>query len=435
MDTKGWDITYIASSAKCNENLQKNMSGLISGFDYENDGVKLQGTFGNWKIVNGGSDKYVHFEMPILKGSLNVNGTETDLTGVTPIMSIKLDFVSDPHDVNVKKLIFSLGESIADTPTKDVFAVTVDARKDPTITPEKNPAAWGIMNTSLPEVFIANKEKLSYFFAQINLVPPQDSGWISPKEMDFAYLDANEGFFVVFTCVETKDTSSFPRVPDTSILDTTNDLFVCISEKMVLQHLIQPGLPAGFGHGAKASNFEYKAVSDVPDQMEIGQIKNVGNLSTNTAEWGADTYYPEITSLDMTISNNHLHVVIYGNFDITGLAGASCSFTVTLNNQFSFDQSKQTFTFEKDSNPSHSYDKHIPWYDWLIVAPFFAGLVALILELVTNSVVSSVTSSISSAQNAKISSNLNKTVSWTGIENVTFDSAVLSQALCLKSNN
>ncbi|HAP58005.1 MAG TPA: hypothetical protein DCR93_00295 [Cytophagales bacterium] len=435
MDTKGWDIIYIASADKCNDSLQQNMSKLITGFDYEVGKVKLQGTFDTWKIVQGGSDKYVHFEMPIKSGSLDINGNKTDLAGVTPIMSIKLDFVSNPQDANTKNLIFSLKKDPPSSKDKDVFTVKVDARDKPTITPKSNPVAWGVMNSTLPELFQAHKEELSYVFAQINLVPPQDASWISPKEIDFAYLDAKGGHFVIFTCVENKDTSSLPRVPDTSILDTENDLFVCVSEKMVLQHLIQPGLPDGFGHGAKASNFEYKAKTDIAGQMEIGKIVNHGNLATKAAQWAADYYYPEINDLEITISNSDLHVYTGGYFDITGLAGASCSFSVTMNNAFSFDATTQEFAFKKDPNPSTSHEKHIPWYDWVLVAPFFAGLVALILALVTNAVTSSVTSSISGSQNTKLNGGLKKAVSWTGITSTSFDSVELQQAMTLKSKN
>ena len=425
----------MATTQKCNENLDKNMSGLISSFNYKSEGTEIRGTFGSWQIVNGGSDKFVHFKIPIVSGTLNVNGIKTDLTGIVPVMSIKLDFVNNPQNDNVKALTFDVDGSGSEGSSNNVFTIDVDARgKDATITPEKNPVVWGVMNSSMPQVFANNKDKLSYVFAQINLVSPQSGSWLAPKEMEFAYLDANEGFFVIFTCITTKDTSSLPRVPDTSILDTTNDFFVCISERIVLENLIQTGLPAAFGHGATASNFQYEVVSETPGQMEIGKIVNNGELSTDTAKWALETYYPKIQDLEITISNNQLHVITNGSFDITGLAGASCSFQVTLNNTFSFDSSNQTFSFSEDPHPSSSYHKHIPWYDWVLVAPFFAGLVALILELVTNAVISSVTDSISSSDNAKVSANLNTIVTWNGFDNIKFTSGELAQALTMKSN-
>ncbi|MEZ4676583.1 MAG: hypothetical protein R2932_20355 [Caldilineaceae bacterium] len=101
---------------------------------------------------------------------------------------------------------------------------------------------------------------------------------------------------MTFTCVSQKDISKLPKVPDTSVLDNNNDFFVCISEKIVLEKLIQPGLPAAFGHGAKASNFCYKAVSDISGQMEIGKIVNIGQLSTDTAKWGPAPTIPKFTA-------------------------------------------------------------------------------------------------------------------------------------------
>lgn len=434
MDTQGWDIIYIATTEKCNENLGKNMSGLISTFDYKSQGIEISGTFGQWQIVNGGSDKFVHFKIPIVSGKLNVNGIKTDLAGVTPIMSIKLDFVDNPQNKDLKNLTFDVDSGGSGGTPKNVFTINVDASgEDATITSSKNPVAWGVMNSSMPQVFANNRDNLSYMFSQINLVPPQADSWVAPKEIEFAYLDVNEGFFVVFTCITTKDVSKLPRVPDTSVLDNTSDFFVCISEKIVLERLIQPGLPEAFGHGATASNFVYKAVSDIPGQMEIGKIVNNGELATDTAEWGLDTYYPKIQSLVLSINNNHLNIVVDGSFDITGLAGASCSFEVVLNNTFSFDSQSQSLKFSKDPNPKTTYNKNIPWYDWLAVAPFFLGLIALILELVTNNVTSTVTDSITSSENAKLSANLNNTVKWTGYDSTTFTSGELAQALTLKS--
>lgn len=435
MDTKGWDIIYIASTKKCNENLAKNMSGVVSDFSYQAENITLEGSFSNWQIVNGGSDKYVHFEMPIASGKLNVNGEITDLTGVTPIMSIRLDFVGDPTNTELKHLQFDLDNSNPAADQGAVFTITVDARSTPAITPEKNPVAWGILNTNLPEMLIENKEQLSYIFAQISLVPPETSGWLAPKQMEFAYLDANAGFFVVFTNVTDKDTSALPRVPDTSILDSANDLFVCMSEQLVLQQMIEPGLPAAFGHGATTANFDYQVTTSIPGQMDIGKIVNVGNLSTDTAKWGLDTYYPEITNLEIVINNNQLQVSSSGDFAITGLAGASCSFTLGMNNTFCFDPATQDVSFLQDPNPSHTYSKHIPWYDWVIVAPFFFGLVALILELVTNSVTDSITKSISVSQNSNVSAGLAKAVSWTGFSDTAFNAATLSQGLTFKATN
>lgn len=435
MDTKGWDVIYMASTQKCNSILAKNMSGLISSFDYKSGEIELSGTFGQWKIVNGGSDKIVHFQIPILSGNLSVNGVETNLAGVTPIIAIKLDFVDDPKNVGHKNLTFVAGGQGNSTASPNVFTVAVDARGDEaTITPQNNPVAWGIMNPHLPLVFSENQDQLSYVFAQINLVPPENDSWLTPREMDFAYLDANEGFFVIFTSLSVKNVSTLPKTPDTSTMDTSDDFYICVSEKVLLEKMIMPGLPAAFGHGTNASSFKYQSVTDIPGRMEIGRIVNQGALETNTAKWALTTYYPKIKSLSISIANNQLQVSTSGDFDITGLAGASCSFSVNLHNTFSFDPNSGTFSFEKDPHPSTSYQKHIPWYDWALVAPFLLGLVALILDLVTNSVTSSVTDSVSNSENARVSTALKNTVIWAGYDDLRLTSAQLAQALTLKSN-
>ncbi|MEZ4615776.1 MAG: hypothetical protein R2867_09760 [Caldilineaceae bacterium] len=100
---------------------------------------------------------------------------------------------------------------------------------------------------------------------------------------------------MTFTCVSQKDISKLPKVPDTSVLDNNNDFFVCISEKIVLEKLINRDYPLPLGTGQKLQFLLQGCIRHF-GQMEIGKIINIGQLSTDTAKWGPAPTIPKFTA-------------------------------------------------------------------------------------------------------------------------------------------
>ena len=62
MELYGWDTVFACSNSKINERLTRNMQDMIVTFDYEDNGIKISGTFSPWQIVKGGSDSLLHFQ-------------------------------------------------------------------------------------------------------------------------------------------------------------------------------------------------------------------------------------------------------------------------------------------------------------------------------------------------------------------------------------
>ena len=50
MELYGWDTVFACSNSKINERLTRNMQDMIVTFDYEDNGIKISGTFSPWQI-------------------------------------------------------------------------------------------------------------------------------------------------------------------------------------------------------------------------------------------------------------------------------------------------------------------------------------------------------------------------------------------------
>ena len=192
MDTIGWDVVYATSITKINQQLKKSMSKLVTTFQFQYNDVSFTGEFDAWQIEPNGSNAKIRFNCPIKKGSLTITSKTgqknvTDLSGIVPEMELQLTFIDSDSGANAKNLIFNCkvkGKKPGDSTPGAVTVVNSDVTGK--INPENDPETWGLLNNYLPDIFINNKEKLSYIFAQVNLALEGDESWLTPKK--FIYV-------------------------------------------------------------------------------------------------------------------------------------------------------------------------------------------------------------------------------------------------------
>jgi hypothetical protein len=440
VDTKGWDAVFVSSVAVVNKQLAANMSHLITTFDFRQGNVHFYGDFGPWQVTLNGSGKLVRFETPMNHLTLELTAAGGKVTtmpfqNVKPVMEMQLSFIGNPSNSQVKELRFNCtvkGSKPGDQTPGAVTTVTPDASGQIS---ENNPdtaAAWGLLNEHLPELFIANRDSLNYVFAQVNLVPPASDSWLAPKRFEYLYVNpvaGNTGFLAVLAVTTDRDISGLKLEIDGSLLDTTHEVFVAISEGLFLQQVIMPSLPSAFGNGATAANFVYQAATPTS-----GQIVNQGQLSAGSVREGAIDYYPKINSLSITIDGDKAVTVTNGSFDITGLLNAYVTYDVTVRNAFHYDTATNTFSFLNDPNPSVNYDKHVPWYDYvfaLIGGAIILAIVDTVISLVTDSIADSVSHSTGSGGQNTVAQAGAIVVAWNGLEHIQVQSATLAQAFSL----
>jgi hypothetical protein len=434
METYGWDIVFACSIGRMNTLMAANMSQLITSFDYSDDNIEMSGEFGVWKIVEGGSNKSVHFELPIKSGNLTIKmfHKTIKLDGVIPVMALQLAFIDNTRVANQKDLKFDcqiVGKSASDNTPGAVFTVTSDATgklHDREVDPTG--LAWSMMHDNMPKCLIANKDKLAFVFSSVDLA----ANWLSPKRFEYVYAEpakTNQGMAAlgILGVVTDRDTSHLKRNIDPNLLSDSYELFMMIAPDIFLQQTVMPGLPRAYGHGATANNF----------YLSGAEIRNNGNLNCGSVKVGLIRYYPYIDSLSIKIDDTALLMSASGRFDITGFAKAYVTFTMGATNQCKFNASTQQINFEKDPHPTKNYAKHIPWWEY-VVAAIGGGIIIAVVDTVIAVVTSSVASSVSNSLNAGGQLSTAKlgteTVRWHGLENFAVKEAGLSDAFYLRGN-
>lgn len=425
MELYGWDTVFACSNSKVNDTLKKNMQELIVSFDYEAEGIKMSGIFDVWQIVQGGSDSLLHFQTPIKSGSITAMGQTFDLAGVLPVMELQLDFIENTTTQGESDLKFDC--SVVGTKPGDTTpgAVTV-------INPDTSGKLTGvgasILHDNLSQCLIANKAKLAYIFGSIG--NPSKENWLTPKRFAYMYtqpVSGKEGSLTVLGVVTDRDISGLQKTVDSSLFSGDYSYYFLMSSELFLEHIVMPGLPKAYGHGTTTSNFK----------MSGGSIVNVGDIGCDSHKWGLITYYPKLTGLKVSIASGSLVTNASGRFDITGLANAYVTFAIGSTNKCEFHAAQKTISFDADPNPSKTYDKHIPWYDWVgaaIGGVIILGIVAGVMYAITGAIASSVSSAINASGNLSIAEIAPYNVGWNGLTNFDVKEAGLSDGFFMRGD-
>ncbi|GJL53750.1 MAG: hypothetical protein NPIRA02_08820 [Nitrospirales bacterium] len=414
MHNYGWDVVFACSGNYINRQLAKNTGSQIESFSYEDESIEVSGDFGAWQLTPGGSSQLLHLKTPIIKGHciIKSNKKTYSLDGAVPLLQLQLSFM-DGAVAGSKDLRFNcsvVGQKPNDTTPGAVTVLDPDttgalAKEDP------DRLADALLKTALAKALIANQGKLAFVFASVFMTAPKNAGWLTLKEIVYAYqqdMDKELGSFAILGMLTTTDISSHSHVYDPSLLRPSDDFGFMLSGQQFMKNLLLPKMPKAY-KGSKASEF----------RLSGNTIVNHGKVHLKEVEYGAIWYSPYITHLDIHINESSIRTIVAGRCAITGLTGAYVTFSVTSNNAAKFNPSGPFLTFEKDRHKHVTHSKYIPgWEEWLGVLTL--GILNGVAAIVGNGVEDSVSSAVSET-GVSASSMGAAMVTWPGQETVKFE--------------
>lgn len=424
MDTGGWDVVFALSMDNVNAALAQATNGLPQQFSASGTDFlpyDVEGTFGTWQIIPGGSGPLLWLQIDIAGGTAQVGSGSTleqaPLTGVAIQCELAL------------KLIPAAGGQDL------VFDVDALAPKDAPPAPGlvKPLGVTGPGSANLPEEIkdsladilcgwlVANPGLVAHVFASIN---PADSteGWLAPAQSAYCYYaqQAGPAWLVILSVVAGHSMSGLNAAVDPSLFRNAPAACVMIAGPLILQNVIQPLLPAAFGHGASASSFTYDSGA--------GLIRNTGDLATDGVTKGAITYYPTITALAMGLAGSALTTSVSGNCDLK--LNIEMTFSISTANASAFNAGDKSIAFQRDPNPQQHHDASIPWYDFFL-GPIPDLIMAIVIPVIADGIADSLSGEMESFSLARTPP---QSVSWSGLGGLTVSNAWLDGALVLEGS-
>lgn len=426
IDTNGWDIIYVCSNDSINKRLRDYMKQNEIKISYSDSNAQINLIFDPWKITHGGSGKLLRIKTPVKKGNLVLKNKSISLDGVCPLIEIQLGFLDNGIHEKIKILTFDFlvkGNSPGDSTNGAVTIVDTDLNQI-----IKNPFHINILENILPNMFIENKNKFSYIFAQINLSP--EERWMKPEKYIYSYvnrINKNDGFLAVFSVVTNRNMPQLNCINYKEILNEKNSLFLLLSERMLLENIILPELASSLGNGAKSIDFKFNEISETS-----GEIININTLKSDCVKVGDSYYYPKITKLKIKIKDSVLVTTVSGKIELKGVSGSYIIFDTQSINKFAYDKAHKRVYFIPDSEPYVDYKIHMHNWKWDI--PGLNWIALIIAQYVANNILKNISKYVNLQSSKYLEKLSNDVVCWNNIKDMKICDIILDGNLGIQGN-
>lgn len=426
MNIGQWDTICTVQTSYVNQQLANNLDQILQEFSYGGDDpfagpYTIRGTFGPWQVVPGGSNSLLHMQVPIKSGTLSPrSGSSTDISGMSVVVEISLALLPAPGSSSQHELRFDFREVGTQPGDTTPGLVTPFSVSDPNHT-----GKGSTVENAVVQCLVAHGSEVSFVFATVGVVDPGAQSWLSPTASTYNYTNpvgGGEGFLSILSATQGQDISGWDAQIDSALLSTEYPITFAVSQPLFLQNVVMPLLPRSFP-GTDASTFAYRAGTGIVSTRGFG---------TPGVQKGAITYYPEVTSLVVSASDNHLSTSAQGTCDLD-VPNAYMGFSVSASNVLQYDAGANTLHFQPDPNPTTSHDNHIPWYDYVLIA-LTGGIALAIFAIVVPIIANEIADDLNSAGTLDLSQTPPQTVMWQGMEALQVQDAGLSDLFYLRGS-
>ena len=404
MNLYGWDTGYATTINHLNKALA-DPKGVLSSFSLTEQGMTVQGQFGQWRIIEGGAGQLLHLQTAIASGTISGDGAaDAELSGISVQLEINLQFL--PSELpNHKKLAFNF-KHVGKTCTPSGPGVVTPLR---VIDPNQrlNFTQTAVLGPGIARCLVDKAPSISFAFAELNLVPPNAAdSWLTPVECAYAYYETGGGasYLVILSTTNKRDTTNLPREVDPNLISGGGDGFFAISESQFLQHVILPVLPKVYS-GTDVSYFKFEAKDNT--------IRNSKAIRLAGIKKGAITYHPKIDHLAITVSGSTVESVASGSCDMK--MGIRMTFKVAGTSAASFNAATAQLSLAKDPHPRISHKAKIPWYLW-IMGPIPDIILAIVVPIVADGIAEGLDAAVKKMSFVKAGP---QNVQWPGMKQFT----------------
>jgi hypothetical protein len=429
MQNYGWDLVYACSGDYINRQLKQNADKLIKSFVYEDTAIKVTGQFGAWQIVPGGSGPLLQFLTPITRGAVlfkTLGNVTIPLDGTVPLVQMQLSLPKGRDQTILRSLVFNcttVGKKMGDTTPGAVTVINPDTTgtlaKLPEAQKPEAALAAAMLTTGLGNVFLQNVDQLDFVFADMLPAPEgQNADWLTPMNMAYAYqqpVNGSLGGIAILGVLDNSSIDSLPRRFDANLL-SNEDFGFLLSAGAFMKNVILPSLPGAFQGNSHVYDFALNA----DNSITLAQGFNLNPVRPALID-----YTPNVTALNYHIDDDSMRCYVATTTDITGLAQAYVTNSVTSNNRAAFDTASRTLSFLDDPNKSTTEDSHIPCWEKALGGLTF-GIMNVVIEAVSLAIENSVGNLTSSKTAQSLGSVAPGLVSWSGQRSINVNAGGLA---------
>jgi hypothetical protein len=301
--TYGWDTNFAIRFPDANAAIVKQHSSPKS-FDVTapDNSCSATGTFGDWQIT-GGDGVDLHMSIPVTSGTLVYKGQNYDMSGVTAMVEVQLNYLPPPpdstkvglppssHDLKIKQT--------ASGPEKVVSVLTVDA-------PASMPFMQkGLIGGLLGVWLNANLSAFDHTFGAVTLnrmVDNKNFKWLAPTTTGYACVKGatlTDSILAVLCMTENRSNAKLAGQVSPNAIPPGGRAGFLISQERFLEKMLLPSLPGVF---PGSSSTDFKMSSDNSTVINTGRIKAKPVTNAGT------TYHPEITTLNISLVGSEIIV-------------------------------------------------------------------------------------------------------------------------------
>ncbi|MGO4313602.1 TULIP family P47-like protein [Pseudomonas sp. KB_15] len=408
MQTKGWDTISIVRQDSVNSDMAASWTTLNHEFSYASDeGYACHGVFDCWSVINGGGGRLLRLRMPIRSGFFEASGISRSLAGAVAIIEVTLSLLPQGSgQMQLKSAFLHKAEHLQQMQGDDGGWLRGITLQDPS--GSLGPYAAVVLDC-ICNYLVEHPAQFTHTFATINFSKSSAPEWVRPRKCTYAYLDS--GFLAIMAVCTERDIGALPLDIDVSGISEGGQSCYVLSARMVLEHLILPGLLQLY-QGANPQDYRFDET----------QMVNIPALRMQAIKSGLIWYTPIVFAgrNPARILGDVIAVDYQGDCDL--YAGIDMNWNGWLRMKLVLDGN--TVHFVKQSSDFKD-QVDIPWYlAWL------SPVVSLITHIVTAFISDDLISAIA-ARGGSVKADTIDCVSWSNTTH-TAQSSYLAEALVIK---